>query len=663
MSGLAGVFMRRTDAPAVRATVAAMGDAAPHRAVDGSWAWHAGSFSGIRQRTFCTPEDSYEQIAVETHGPTVMLFEGRLDNRDELAHSFDLSPAPLSGLSDAALALRAWVRWREQTPIKLLGDFALAVWDGPGEQVFCATDALGVRPFHYYLSDTTFVFATELKQLLAHPVVPCEPNERAVAEFLCTDPRASGQTLYRHLHRLPHAHALTVTKTDARLVRYWDPRHVTPLTFRDDAAYVERFREIFDRSVADRLRTAYPLGVHLSGGLDSSSVLVTAAGMAGPRGLSAVSLMFPGVPDADEHAYIDAVLRHRPMSAVQIEPPPFDPEAVRDQVRQRRYLPDFPNVLVASALRGAMAARGIRSSLTGSGGDLGLAGSYFHYADLLKRGQFVSFARRYREVARSPEHGWTSAEVLRGGLWPLLPSTLRRALRPLARRLVGMNVPSWIDPAFARRVGMLDLAPIAPPPNRHLAAATSAAAYDGGLMHAMLDLYELGSSAYGIYDRHPFLDRRVAEFAVALPDDLRWRNRQMKYVLRRAMAGRLPDAVRERSDHAKSDFSHLAIDALEGMGGRRFFERLTIADNGWVVRGALPHVYDRMRALRAAGNLQYRELTWQLWSAVAVECWYSIVFGAIPVRRESWKSVQTTREPGPSPAEAAPVGSRTPGPR
>jgi hypothetical protein len=182
-------------------------------------------------------------------------------------------------------------------------------------------------------------------------------------------------------------------------------------------------------------------------------------------------------------------------------------------------------------------------------------------------------------------------------------------------------------------------------------------------MHTMLDLYELGSSAYGIYDRHPFLDRRVAEFAVALPDDLRWRNGQMKYVLRRAMAGRLPDAVRERSDHAKSDFSHLAIDALEGMGGRRFFERLTIADNGWVVRGALPLVYDRMRALHAAGDLRYRELTWQLWAVVAVECWYSGVFGAIPVRRESWKSVQTMREPGPSPAEAAPVGSRTPSPR
>jgi hypothetical protein len=295
-----------------------------------------------------------------------------------------------------------------------------------------------------------------------------------------------------------------------------------------------------------------------------------------------------------------------------------------------------------------MASRGVRVSLTGSGSDLGLSGSYFHYADLLTQGRLIAFARRYRDMARSPERGWTNAEVLRGAVWPLLPLGVRGLLRPLARRMIGLTVPGWIEPSFATRVGLADRLPgISSPARGRLATATVAAAYDGGLVHLVHDLYELGESEAGIVDRHPFLDRRLVELIVSLPDEQRWSRGQMKFVLRRAMGTRLPALVRERSDHTKSDFSHLTVDALAGLGGRAFFRDLWIESCGWARPGALAELYDRMERLRKQGDLRSRDLGWELWSAAAVELWYSEVFEQSSSTRTSWNNSPMKQAPGP----------------
>jgi asparagine synthase (glutamine-hydrolysing) len=661
MSGISGVFMRRGE-PADAGAAARMAAAAAHRATDGSWTWQDGPFFATRQQTFCTPEDALERSPVGHVGArAVLLFDGRLDNRDELADCLGLNHSETSVLSDADLALRVWLRWRHETPSRLLGDFAFVMWDGAARQAFCATDPCGVRPLHYYLSDTVLVFATELRQLVAHPLVPRRADEQAVGELLCGDPRTQGRTLYDDLRRLPHAHALSVSAGSSRLARYWRPDCRRAVPSRNANEYATAFREAFDRSVSVRLRSAGPVAAHLSGGLDSSSVLVTAAEVEPRRNVTAFSILFGGAPDADERAYIDAVLRHVPVKAVRVSAPVFDASEVRAQVHRRQYLPDFPNTLVASALRRAMASRGMRVSLTGSGGDLGLSGSYFHYADLLRHGRLVAFARRYLDVARSPEHGWARAELLRGAVWPLMPSAARRLFRPLARRLTGLGVPSWIEPAFARRAGLTDLPQGTTSPPDTLAAATVAGAYDGGLMHLVHDLYELGSSEHGIYDRHPFLDRRLIELLVSLPDEQRWRDGRMKFVLRQAMGPRLPAVVRERSDHTKSDFSHLTVEALAGLGGRAFFERLCIERRGWTRRGTLPSLYDRMERMRQAGDLRYRDLGWQLWSAAAIELWYAGVFETPTPVRTSWNSGTTLaarrQETTPVAQTENPIGS------
>ena len=177
-----------------------------------TWTFARGPFAAVRQRTVTTLEDEAEERpVVDEAAGLVMVFDGRLDNRDELSDALGIPPPERRTLADAWLALAAWKRWGGDTPPRLLGDFALAVWSARDRSLWCARDPMGVRPFFYHLSHRAFVFASELRQVLAHPLVPGDPDEATVGRILSGRlPRAGEGTLYRGVRRLPHGHALAV---------------------------------------------------------------------------------------------------------------------------------------------------------------------------------------------------------------------------------------------------------------------------------------------------------------------------------------------------------------------------------------------------------------------------------------------------------------------
>jgi asparagine synthase (glutamine-hydrolysing) len=644
MSGIAGVFMR-SGAPADRRLVTAMAATTPHRAADGTWSIADGCFSGIRQLTIVTPEDCFETSpVVDPASKLVILFDGRLDNRDELLHV--LSGVRDRRVGDARIALEAWKAWGQDAPARLSGDFAFAVWDPRERTVSCVRDPMGVRPFFYYLSEDAFVFGSEVRQLLAHPLVPRAPDEMMIADLLTAGTRFPERTLYRDVLRLPHARTLVVGATRSTVNRYWRLELSRELKLSGEGEYAEAFRESFDRAVAARLRSAGPIAAHLSGGLDSSSVFVTASAITATP-ITAFSLVFPGHAECDERAYSGAVLEHAGVTGVQIVPPRSAIHVARAQVDGRQYLSDYPNEGAMSAIGRAVAARGIRVALTGSGGDEGLSGSFFFCADLLASGHVRRFVRRYRDVLRYPGMHWYSAELLRTALWPALPAGLRRAVRPVARRAFAPRPPAWVPPAFVRRTGLSN-----PPPPTHLPPALAARyhvvqAYESSWNHAILDAAECGSAELQIERRHPFYDRQVVECMVALPDDQRWQHGTMKYVLRRAMTGRLPETVRRRSDASKSDFSHLFIEALDALGGEAFFsDGMHAAANGWVVSARVRDMYQRMRVLVERRDIAYAELAWSLWTIAAVEMWFRGVFADPRSGSQAWMATsRSTTQP------------------
>ena len=203
---------------------------------------------------------------------TVVL-AGRIHDREHLCGALGLPPPERAGTPDAALVARAYARWRRECPHHLHGEYAFALWDERDRSVFCARDAAGVQPFYYALTPHRLAFAGDLRAVLAAPGVPDALDEVTIATWLTRiDPSLGDRTFFRAIRKLPPGHTLTVGADAADLARWWRPEEAPEVRLGGDDEYADAFLELYGRAVADRVRDAGPVGVHLSGGLDSSSV-------------------------------------------------------------------------------------------------------------------------------------------------------------------------------------------------------------------------------------------------------------------------------------------------------------------------------------------------------------------------------------------------------
>ena len=168
--------------------------------------------------------------------------------------------------TDVELILRAYLVWGEDCVEHLLGDFAFAIWDGPKQKLFCARDHLGVKPFFYAHLGQKLIFSSSLDCIRQHPAVSDRLNDLAIADFLLFDLNQDlATTSFADIQRIPPAHVAKWSADGTQLRRYWTLPIDEPLYFRRDDDYVDRFRELLDQAVDDRLRTK-KIAVFMSGG-------------------------------------------------------------------------------------------------------------------------------------------------------------------------------------------------------------------------------------------------------------------------------------------------------------------------------------------------------------------------------------------------------------
>lgn len=205
-----------------------------------------------------------------------------LDNRKQLYRALHLSVAEGESKTDSELILLAYDKWGEACPNYLIGDFAFVIWDQVTKQIFCARDATGTRTFYYSLKDNYFCFGSVIKAIQMADEKKHALNEDWFLEFLSTSIVLNQfnyeSTPFEGIKQLPPAHSLLITKTSIHLVKYWEPlKHIMPLKLPNDKAYKEAFLDIFNSAVRCRLNTPHPIGILLSGGLDSSAVACLAS--------------------------------------------------------------------------------------------------------------------------------------------------------------------------------------------------------------------------------------------------------------------------------------------------------------------------------------------------------------------------------------------------
>ena len=625
MSGIPGVF-NRDGRPADASVVARMVAAVPHRGPDGARCWASGPVAVGYQRLRLLPEDVPQPI-VDPSRDFVIAFDGRLDNRRELIAALASGAAAFRTPSDAELVLAAYGRWGEDCAAHFVGDFAFVIWDGSRRRMFCARDIMGVKPFYYRVDSRSFVWGSDLRQLLASSVAPLEPNEAMIAEYLACAVQCQDETFYRGIMRLPAAHTLTVTADRFVAARYWQIDPVTDLRYASDDEYAEQLSALLREAVAGRARCdRRRLGADLSAGLHSASVVAMARALGRP--IETFTILPHGASRAatDPGQSVLDAFSTSGVTAHQIIAPVVDRTLCRASASNRADALDLPSVLASERVWARARDRDVPLLLTGIGGDCGFDDAPVRDADARPRGDRRGLPRQILADLAASYAGRSIWRRLLAGMRTLVPQGWRAAARPVAKRSRSRSYqPDWMGEGLVERVRLderltrpawLDRAPSTE--RRRICER-----FLGGSLHLMLEARERAAAEYGIEERHPFLDRRVIEFGVAIADAVRTSDGSSKHFLRHATGRLLPQPVFERD--GGGDFTAIRAHGLEALGGAEFFDELRIASLGWINQDRVSAMYRELRRL-VENQIDDPERVSQLWAIGGVELWYRSQF-------------------------------------
>jgi asparagine synthase (glutamine-hydrolysing) len=542
MGGLAALI-RRDGSAVDRSVFEALLRTMDHRGRDGrDILWREDSALG-HQRFWTIPEEVGERQPLSFPGGALdLVFDGRLDNRDDLRRVLAHEPDE-AGISDAALALRAYAAWGDRCFDRFLGPFAAVVFDRARRAVVGARDALGDRTLCYVLGPGALAIATEEQALLTLPWVSSRLNETTLARYFAIEGPEPGETFFAEVRELPPAHVMTFAEGGLTLRRTWEPDPEPRVRHASDGEYEEHFRSVLEESVRCRLRSRSRPAVLMSGGLDSAPVAAIAArelARSGQR-LTTISYVFDELTSCDERNYMDQIVEMHGLDAIRF---PGDGAWPLSNLATWPVNPNTPMEGLYRGLRdrayAAALGAGTQTLLTGEHGDALYPGGEFWLADLLAEGRLAAagkglgtllnsrglFRRPARHALRSTLGGLARAWGWRRRNQLSSPAD-RPWLTPFAASLVTRGTPCPASVVTAHR------------PGQHAWALDPLTARG-----CTTELFH-GAHA-GVEPRWPFRDRRLVELALGLPAHQLYRPGENKRIMRRCMKGLLPESVRLR---------------------------------------------------------------------------------------------------------------------
>jgi asparagine synthase (glutamine-hydrolysing) len=549
--------------------LAGMVERLAHWGPDAIGRWHDGGVGLAQLTLWSTPEARGEPGPFRDAGSGVVIAaDARIDNRDDLFRLLTIEASMGTAIGDVELIARAYAKWGTECLAHLVGDFAFALWDPKARRLFCARDPMGVRPFFYFCDDRRFLFGSEIKAIFTDPEVPRDHDLRQFALALSGIPTMDDRTSFRAIRSLEPASMLCLDTSGLRVSKYWrlDLEHEIRLPRDED--YVDAFEEILQRAINARLRTTGRVGCLLSGGLDATTCL----GMALRRGnisrdrFSAFSWALPEGDDCgepDERPYIEAFLRENPLDhhyifsdAARLFDLPPEMHAHRDGPEWR-----VDHCQMAPTFAAARAA-GVRVLLHGAGGDETV--SYMAPDYVLSRILAGDWCALWAEVQGQPR----GTPAWRKGINLVRPFLNRQRWRtPFSYQWVYRRRCERVAdltergiPLQAELLRETDLVryvrEVARPRMRnawhHPTRATQI--YLLTQVHVMSD--QLASwdyaPSYGLECRFPYLDRRVIEYAVAMPPQQHRHAWVPRRLLRRVAARYLPAWIAQRRDKSNT---------------------------------------------------------------------------------------------------------------
>ena len=547
MSGICGII--RFDGQSVqKEEIQDMLNAMPHRGNDSGNISIEDNIGFGHKMLYTTPESLHESQPLKSNdGLLLLTADMRIDNRDELIEKLELKEDTFTIVTDADLILLAYQKWRKDSPKQLIGDFAYVIWDPEQNHLFCVRDRLGIKPFYYYIDKKQFVFSSEIPSIFTINGIK---RELDIGELKCYMENIfpeNTKTYFKNILRIPGSTSMTVSDKDKNTLfsLYWDISKIDinwDLSFEDAK---DKFLKLFIQSIQSRMRSAYPIGFDLSGGLDSSSIVCTANSLKTGQTITPFSLRY-GSLKCDEGEYIEEVSRHIGKKVVNVD-------IVKKNLLRNYSLdfiykhntewPVFGTYSDGFPMAEYASKKNIRIMLSGVGGDDILTGNLHYLTDYLKHFKYFKLLNALKKMHFDRDI------ILQYLIKPMLPKWLKSIIKTMLRR-------SDKKALICHRLKTL---------------ASEVEKIERSSLYKYEEINKLYGPFYtmwfednptkiaGLYDvevSFPFFDTKLIEFSMTLPPEFKGIGSKYidkKIILREAMKGILPEKIRTRAN--KSEFS------------------------------------------------------------------------------------------------------------
>lgn len=536
--------------PSDRACIERMLAVIRHRGPDDEGTYQSGSVGfGFRRLAILDLSPSGHQPMSTPDGRYTIVFNGEIYNYIELkAELVGLGHQFLS-TSDTEVLLHGYLEWGDACLSRLNGMWAFVIYDRLTGEIFACRDRFGMKPLYWCKTPQAILLASEIKSIRASGLYRDETNWQICARFFLEHRLDdSDETFFAGIHAVPAGTSIRISPTSANLAfkRFWQP----PEQFSASTSPAKDFAEHFEQAVSIHMRSDVPVGVNLSGGLDSTAIIchIQKTRNAKHSNQEIDAFCFTA-PEFDESPYIQATLEQTEAHQHVLS---LGPQALWESLSKVLWYQDEPvhslTAVVGFQLSALAAKHGIKVVLNGQGADETLAGypSYFkdYWYSLFTTG---GISITYSEIlAYCATHGGQPKQLLADLLVRYVKGQLRAAsfYRRLARKrqFARMHARNWFSQDF---VQLLDAETPCEPQDLHscLNRATQV-----NPLPLYLRVEDRNAMAHSVESRLPFLDAQLADFALRLPVEWKMHGPWNKFILREAMRGRIPENVRSRPD-------------------------------------------------------------------------------------------------------------------
>jgi len=528
--------------------------------------WDGGRMMLASHAQWITEQSVHEQLPFyDSKKRLAITADAIIDNREELMDELQVSSVRRSDIADSELLLLAYDKWSERMTERLVGDFAFAIWDEKRQLLFCARDFSGSRTLYYHKDAEQFSFCTMTHPLLSLPHVHKQLNEQWLAEFLAIkgvfEPPDVAATVYKNIYQLPPSHTLIVSNNRILISKYSSLSEIAPIKLSSPQEYEEGFREVFHKAVTARLkRTRRHIGAHLSGGLDSGSVVSFAA-----RALQESNRQlhtFSYVPDegfvdwtpkrrlADERPLIQQTVKY--VGNIEDNYLSFsgsDPYTEIDDWLDILESPYkfFDNTFWLRGFYEQSQQRGIGILLNGARGNYSISWgpALDYYSKLVKRLQWYRLSREIKQYSKNVGAGRKTIYSIVGRKAFSFVDRLKPTPSPY-------EFPQLIHSDFAKRTGIYEK--LSDPKFTGIGSTADLPSDPLEARKLHFDRINVWSTTgtsgsklsvrYSVWGHDPTNDLRVIRFCLGTPIEQFVQDGMDRALIRRSTKGWLPDAIR-----------------------------------------------------------------------------------------------------------------------